>query len=112
MTTPLEVVQRQLDAYNQHDLERFLESFSDGVKTYRMPALEPSVTSKAMLRDFYATQRFNRPGLHAELVSRTVIGNKVFDHERIHGLGEAPLETMAVFEVVDGLIQTCWFFAA
>ena len=50
--------------------------------------------------------------LKAELISRTVVGNKVFDHELIHGLGEQPLENMAVFEVREGLIQSAWFYSA
>jgi hypothetical protein len=110
--SPIDPVQRQLEAYNRRDLAGFLANFAEDVKTYRLPQLTPTVTSRAQLGEFYAANRFNRPELHAELLGRTVVGNKVFDHERIHGLGGEPLETMAVFEVVDGLIQTCWFFAA
>ena len=112
MNAPIDVVQRQLEAYNQRDLERFLACFSDSIQVYRMPALAPAISGKAQLADFYATQRFNRPGLHAELVARLVLGNKVIDHERISGVQEQPLETVGVFEVSDGLIQTAWFFAA
>ena len=61
------------------------------------------------LRAFYAQHRFNNPLLKAELLSRTVMGNKVFDHELIHGLPE-PIESVAVFEVKEGLIQTAWFY--
>ena len=81
-----------------------------------MPAVEPSIVGKAALREFYATQRFNKPALQAELLHRIVLGNKVVDHERITGLAETPLEMVAVFEVTDldrgGLIQTAWFFSA
>ena len=111
-----DVVQRQFDAYNDHDLERFLATFHDDVKSYRMPAVEPSIVGKPALREFYATQRFNKPALKAELLHRIVLGNKVLDHERITGLTEKPLEMLAVFEVTDldrgGLIQTTWFFSA
>lgn len=116
MADPVDVVQRQFDAYNRHDLEGFLVNFHDAMKGYRMPAVEPSIVGKAALREFYATQRFNKPALKAELLHRIVLGNKVFDHERITGLTETPLEMVAVFEVTDldrgGLIQTAWFFSA
>lgn len=116
MVGPEDVVQRQFDAYNDHDLERFLANFHDTVKSYRMPAAEPSIVGKAAFREFYATQRFNKPALKAELLHRLVLGNKVFDHERITGLTERPLEMVAVFEVTDldrgGLIQTARFFSA
>ena len=115
MAGPVDVVQRQFEAYNAHDLEGFLANFHDAVKSYRMPAVEPSIIGKVALREFYATQRFNRPALKAELLSRIVLGNKVFDHERITGLSDQPLEMVAVFEVValdhGGLIQTAWFYS-
>ncbi|HWU87687.1 MAG TPA: nuclear transport factor 2 family protein [Kofleriaceae bacterium] len=116
MVGPADVIQRQFDAYNAHDLEGFLANFHDDVTSYRMPSVEPSIRGKAALREFYATQRFNRPALKAELLHRIVLGNKVFDHERITGLSEQPIEMVAVFEVValdrGGLIQTTWFYSA
>lgn len=111
MTTPLEVVQRQLDAYNARDLELFMANFSDTVKSYRLPAMEPSFNGKRELAEFYASQRFNLPTLRAELISRTVLGNKVFDRERVWGVKEEPIEMVAVFEVRNGLIETIWGFS-
>ena len=112
MLSPVEIAERQFDAYNAHDLELFLVNFADSVKAYRMPTLEPAIVDKAALRDFYATQRFNLPTLRAELLSRIVLGNKVIDHERISGLKDQPVEMVAIFEVSQGLIQTVWFFSA
>jgi hypothetical protein len=52
-------------------------------------------------------------GLHAALLGRMVLGNKVIDHERIIGLGSAPMEAAAVYEVgAGGLIAAVWFFNA
>lgn len=75
-----------------------------------MPAESPSTTGKASLREFYLNNRFNNPELRAELISRTVLGNKVFDHELIYGLSSTPLESVAVFEVKNELITTAWFY--
>ena len=50
------------------------------------------------------------PELKAELISRLVLGNKVFDHELIYGLSPNPLESVAVFEVKNDLISTAWFY--
>jgi hypothetical protein len=111
MTSALEVVQRQFDAYNARDLERFLANFSDDVKSYRMPALEPALVGKKQFGEFYSLHRFNKLSLHAELLSRIVLGNKVFDHERIWGVNEQPIEMVAVFEVREKLIQTVWVFS-
>ncbi|MEW7865797.1 nuclear transport factor 2 family protein [Aeromonas diversa] len=103
-------VEAQLAAYNARDLEAFVACFAEGFKAYRMPAEQPSMVGRAALRAFYAEHRFNNPALHAELLGRTVLGNKVFDHERIRGLAPDPVESVAVFEVCDGLITTAWFY--
>ena len=78
---------------------------------FRVPAPEPAIVGKARLSEFYATQRFNLPGLRADIVSRIVLGNKVFDHERVWGVHEQPFEAVAVYEVSGGLIQNVWFFS-
>jgi hypothetical protein len=106
----IEVVQRQLDAYNAHDLAGFTAAYSDAVELFRMPSTAAAIIGKAQLAEFYATRRFNIPELRAEVVSRILLGNKVVDHERIWGLGEAPVEAVAVYRVIDDLIATVWFF--
>jgi len=112
MLTPEQAIQHQFEAYNAHDLERFLRVYDDAVKVYRPPASEPSMAGKAALAEFYGKQRFTLPNLRAELLNRMVIGNKVVDHERVHGLGEKEFEVAVVYEVSNGLITSVWFFAA
>jgi hypothetical protein len=109
---PETVVQRQLDAYNARDLQRFLAEYSEDIRAYRPPAVAPLIEGKQAFGDFYATQRFNRTGLHAELVNRIVLGSTVIDHERISGIGEQPFEVAVVYEVIDGRIRCTWSFAA
>lgn len=106
------VVQRQLDAYNAHDIEAFAATYSDEVEIYRMPATAPTTSGKQKLREFYQNSRFNLPKLHAEILHRSVVGNKVVDHERITGLRDEPYETVVVYLVDDGLIQKVWIFSA
>lgn len=110
--TALEIIQCQLEAYNARDLERFLSTYSETIQVYRPPTVEPTIAGKAQLSQFYATERFNCVDLRAELVNRMVLGNRVIDHERVWGVGEAPFEVAAVYDVGDNYIQTVWFFAA
>lgn len=110
---PVDIVQRQLDAYNAHDLDAFCACFADDVRTWRMPdASSPALEGKAALRSFYAEQRFAIPSLRAELMARIALGDKVIDHERIHGLRPEPYDMAAVYRVADGLIAEAWFFTA
>ncbi|CNE98938.1 nuclear transport factor 2 family protein [Yersinia nurmii] len=110
MSNLLTPVENQFYAYNAHDLAAFSVNFSEDFIAYRMPSLEPSIVGKMQLEAFYRTQRFNKAELRAELISRSVLGNKVFDYERIYGLSAEPIESVAIFEVVESLIVTAWFF--
>ena len=107
---PEHCVQRQLDAYNAHDLERFVTEYHDDVKVYRPPATEPVVSGKKAFGQHYAKNRFTLPNLHARLVNRIVCGNTVVDHEDITGLPEGDRSAIAVYDVVENRIRTVWFF--
>lgn len=109
MKSPVDVVQRQLEAYNARDLEAFAATYAEGIRIYRMPATEPAIRGMAQLRETYRA-RFASPDLRAEILARLVLGNKVVDHERVVGIREHPVEAVAVYEVEDGLIQAVWFF--
>ena len=109
---PEPFAQRQLDAYNARDLDRFVREYTDDVVVYRMPDPNPVIVGRSALAAHYRDNRFNLPDLHAKLINRMVFGNKVIDHEVITGLGENPVEVAAVYEVRDGLIAAVWFFAA
>lgn len=110
MTRPEDPVQAQLDAYNAHDLERFLAPYHDDVRVFRPPAQEPVLVGKQAFGAHYAKNRFNLPQLHAALLNRIVSGSRVVDHEHITGLPDGPLSAIAVYEVDDDRIRTVWFF--
>ena len=74
-----------------------------------MPSTEPAISGKAQLTEVYR-RRFSAPSLHAEILARIVLGNKVIDHERVRGIREVPVEAVAIYEVAAGLIETVWFF--
>lgn len=110
MARPEDPVQRQLEAYNAHDLERFVAEYTDDVRVFRPPAAEPVLEGKAAFAAHYAQNRFHLPDLHAEVVNRMVAGDKVVDHEHITGLQPGVVEAIAVYEVVQGRIRTVWFY--
>lgn len=103
-------VQRQLEAYNAHELERFLAEYTDDIRVFRPPATEPVLSGKEAFGEHYARNRFTLPNLHARLVNRIVSGNIVVDHEQITGLSVPNVAAVAVYEVVGGKIRTVWFF--
>jgi hypothetical protein len=99
--TPEQVVQTNLDYYNQRNIEGFMTSFSEDITYYNFDDQE--VTSKGLeqVRARY-TDLFNRsPNLHSTILKRIVFENKVIDHESIVGrLGSSEvLELVLIYEV-------------
>jgi hypothetical protein len=103
-------VQRQLDAYNAHDLQRFVAEYADDIRVFAPPEPAPFLSGKAAFSEHYAKNRFTLPALHAAVVKRMTAGEIVVDHERITGLQPGIVEAIAVYRVSGGLIRTVWFF--
>ncbi|HAA17095.1 MAG TPA: steroid delta-isomerase [Cytophagales bacterium] len=106
-TDPATIVQLQLDAYNHRDIEAFMALFSEDCRILEFPG------EKVLAEGFEATQALyqglfeSSPNLHSELVTRTVLGTKVIDHERITGrAGTDVVELAVIFEVIDGKITS------
>jgi len=108
--TPEAIVQRQFEAANAHDIERFIAEFAEDAQVFTPPAAVPALVGKAAIAHHYSTKRFNIPALHYELLNRMVIGNIVVDHEQISGLQPEPYEAALVYQVVNSLVQTVWLF--
>jgi len=106
---PEAFAQRQLDAYNARDLDRFVREYAEDVVVYRLPDPNPVIVGRAALAAHYRDNRFNLPKLHAKLVNRMVFGNKVIDQELVVGVPGAPLEVAAIYEVSGQGICRVWF---
>jgi hypothetical protein len=105
--SPLEVVQGQMDAYNNRDVDAFLGFYAKDAKVYRHPATLLLDGHEAMAKSYTETfQKF--PKLHCELVSRMVQGAYVFDQETVSGMGAAPGAVVVIYEVRQGLIAAVW----
>lgn len=107
---PAEVVNTQLDAYNAHDAAAFAATYAEDASIFRMPGNQLLLKGRQQILEYYGGTVFKVAGLHAQVLSRQVIGNKVVDHERAVGIRPEPVDVMAVYQVQDGLIQAVWFF--
>ncbi len=105
--TPEELVQKQLVAYNARNLEAFISVYSDDVKLYNFPG-ELILEGKDQMRDRYKT-RFESQNLYAEIISRTLMGNYILDHERVTGIRDGKVDATAIYHAENGLIDKVWF---
>jgi hypothetical protein len=97
----LDTVQAQLDAFNAHDLDAFVATYAaDAVITGVAP--EP-VVGAAAIREFYEP-RLQNPELSCVIETSVLFGSRwVVAQEQVINAGVAT-ETIATFDVVDGLI--------
>ena len=105
--TPFQVVQENLDFYNQRNIDGFISSFVDSVSLYTFGKDEPVAQGKEAIRILYNDLFISSPKLHSTILNRVVLGNKVIDHEYIVGRkgSDVPIELMMIYEVSDGKIS-------
>lgn len=107
---PEAVVQRQLDAYNAHDIDSFLATYAEDAQLFEHPS-KLLASGRAQLRYIV---RFKEPNLRAVIVKRIVMGNVVIDHEtvtRTFPEGTGKLEAVAIYEVQKGKIVKTWLLS-
>lgn len=109
-TTPESLIQRQVAAYNRHDLDEFLLTYSPDAQVLKFPTNEIIMSGLEQLRSNYAEWFREGSTLHAEILSRIVQDNFVIDKERVSGMVEdKTVEAVAVYEIRESLIARVWF---
>jgi hypothetical protein len=99
----------QLTAWNNKDIKKFIESYSDSVRVLAYPNTLTYV-GKQKLREKY--QRFFKEGpqLRCEIVKRIVFGNKIIDYERITGYKDNWVnEAVAIYTIANNKISEVCF---
>lgn len=108
MTEPIDVVERQLAAYNAHDLDAFSATYAEDVRIARRDGSE--LHGRAQLREAYAGQ-FAQGRCRAEIAGRLAEGDWVVDHEIAHGVADSPVRVLVAYRVRDGLIDRVEFLS-
>lgn len=103
---PEEIVQENLDFYNQRNIDGFMSSFSDSISLFLFGKTEPIANGKEEIRRLYKELFDDSPKLHSTILHRAVIGNKVIDHESIKGRkgSKKTLKLVMIYEVLDDKI--------
>jgi hypothetical protein len=105
--SPEELAQLQLNAYNAHDLNAFLDVYSEDVEVYTFPNTLTIKGKTAMRKEYdFITKT---PKLFCKLLNRIVQGNMVIDHEEVYGFGDKPFYGIAIYIVEKGKITKVYF---
>lgn len=107
--SPVHLVQQQLNAYNAHDLEAFLEPYADDVELYQFPD-KLFAKGKEKMREEYQFIK-EVPTLYCRLQNRIVQGNMVIDHEEVWFGGGKPVYAVAIYVIEKGKIKKVYFKA-
>lgn len=107
--TPEMLVQQQLNAYNAHNIDAFLEPYADEVIMGDLGGKEDTLT-KAKMRSEYSFIS-NIKYLYCRLANRISVGNTVVDHEEVW-LSPKPenlIHAIAAYIISGGKIRKVYF---
>ncbi len=106
---PEAVVQRQLEAFNRHDIEAFVETYSPDIEIFTLDGERISQGRQSM-RAYYGERFESAPKLHCDILNRIVQGNYVIDHEHLTGYADGgTFDGIAIYELHRGEIRRVWF---
>ena len=108
----MDAVERQVAAYNAHDLDAFAECYAQDVVIENADG-SAMVEGREALRAGYEKLFADKPSLRAEILSRIRVGRWVVDEERvIADPAEEELHAVAIYLLGDdGLIERVRFLS-
>ena len=105
-SSPEKIVEKNLKAYNNRDIDGFMASFTSAIALYNLGESKPAINGFEAIKTFYKKVFNASPKLHSTILKRIVFDNKVIDHERIVGRvgSDKPVEIVLIYEIKDNKI--------
>jgi hypothetical protein len=104
-----DAVDRQVRAYNERDLDGFLDCYAVSVVVEDGDGAV-LMSSRDEMRERYGRLFEASPDLHAEILTRIRVGSYVIDEERVTGRPDGDMHAVAVYRLDgDGLIDRVRF---
>ena len=104
MSSPIDPVQGQLDAYNAQDLDAFCSFYAENAVMGAYNG-EVATVGLAAIRERHAKLFAEFPQNQAKLVNRIAVGANVIDHERVlRAPGGESFDVAPIYTVADGKI--------
>jgi hypothetical protein len=106
---PEALVQKQVDAYNAHDVEAFAACYGPEIEFRTMDGKVNPEKGLAPLKRAYTELFKQLPGLRVKVLKRITQGAFVIDQQQADGMGPNPIIVTAIYEVSQGKIVRVWF---
>lgn len=106
--SPLQLVQHQLNAYNENNIDAFVDPYSEDIELYMFPDSLIGKGKDAM-RTRYDPYFKKYPDLHCEIKERIIQGETIIDKEYITATGRKPREATAVYKIRNHKINKVYF---
>lgn len=99
--TPEEVVQKQLETYNNRDIDGFMSVIDKDITMHNFATGDVTLKGFDACKKVYEALFEASPKLHSRILKRTAFDNKVIDHEHITGRkgSDTPIELVLIYEV-------------
>jgi len=107
--TPREVADRQLQAYNAHDIDAFSALFAEDAAVFDLASGAVRAEGREAIRALYSGLFSENPDLRCTVFQRIDLGDFAIDREELTGLASGPVQIVALYEVREGLIRTVRF---
>jgi len=104
--TPLEIVNKRMEFYNQHNFEEFIKLYADDVKIYTYPDKLLGTGTENITSIF--KPKFAVKSIYVKIVSQMNNGSHVINHEIVMEDGKET-KYVSIYEVRDGLITSVRF---
>jgi len=108
-STPEAVVQRQVDAYNAHDLNAFVACYGEAIEFRTLDGNVNPEKGIVALRKGYADLFKRFPDLKVKVLKRISQGPFVIDQQQAEGMGPVPITVTAIYQTAEGKIVRVWF---
>ncbi|MEQ6167291.1 MULTISPECIES: nuclear transport factor 2 family protein [unclassified Ekhidna] len=106
--TPGELANAQLEAYNNRDIDAFVEPYSDSVKVFN-DKRELLYQGKETMRAQYGNMFARTPDLNCNLLNRIAVNNTVIEHEEVTFGEGRKIYAIVIYKVAKGKIQEVHF---
>lgn len=105
-STPLDIVNQRMSAYNRHDLRALLETYSDSIEIFTYPHVSLG-KGKEHIRWVFEDM-FRKAVVQVEVHHQFTIDSYVVNHETVN-YGTKTTDYVSIYEVKNGLIRSVTF---